>query len=182
MGFVWYTIGVRKFCRVNSSALDAANYLLQLAKQDGEVLDAITLQKLLYYAQCWSLRDGYRLFDDDVEAWKHGPVVRSVYKAYSGAAKIVPPESPFIELTPDQMDLIQAVWAARKGVHGFTMSRAIHQDPSSAWSKARESLPATAESRQRLSLQDMAEDAERIELAAQQRLRDLWKDAERYQS
>jgi uncharacterized phage-associated protein len=42
------------------------------------------LQKLLYYAQAWYMveNDGNPLFSDDIEAWKYGPVVRTVYDEY----------------------------------------------------------------------------------------------------
>lgn len=43
-------------------------------------LTNLKLQKLLYFAQAKHLRDtGEPLFDDDIEAWKYGPVVRGVY-------------------------------------------------------------------------------------------------------
>jgi uncharacterized phage-associated protein len=39
------------------------------------------LQKILYYCQAWSLVwDDGRLFDDPIEAWANGPVVRDVWE------------------------------------------------------------------------------------------------------
>jgi len=39
------------------------------------------LQKLLYYAQAWSLVwEESPLFPDEIEAWINGPVVRAVYE------------------------------------------------------------------------------------------------------
>lgn len=53
---------------------------------DYEVYDGIThlkLQKLLYNAQGVSLAiNDEPLFEDDLEAWDHGPVVRNVYDAF----------------------------------------------------------------------------------------------------
>lgn len=41
------------------------------------------LQKLLYYVQAWTLAyTGKRYFNDDIEAWLHGPVVPDVYHKY----------------------------------------------------------------------------------------------------
>ena len=73
---------------VKTSALDAANFILVLAEKENAPIDPITLQKILFFCQCWSLHDGKRLFDDPVEAWKNGPVVPSVWKAYSGSSNI----------------------------------------------------------------------------------------------
>ena len=38
------------------------------------------LQKLVYYAQAWNIAVNHTLlFDDDFEAWVHGPVIRELY-------------------------------------------------------------------------------------------------------
>lgn len=43
------------------------------------VMEAMKLQKLVYYAQAWSLAwDGAPLFSEPIEAWDYGPVVPSV--------------------------------------------------------------------------------------------------------
>ena len=41
------------------------------------------LQKLCYYAQAWYVTIKNKpLFEDDIEAWVHGPVVPSLYSQY----------------------------------------------------------------------------------------------------
>lgn len=51
-----------------------------------EVYEGIThlkLQKLLYYAQGLNLAiNGEKLFSENIEAWKHGPVISEIYNAY----------------------------------------------------------------------------------------------------
>lgn len=43
------------------------------------------LQKLCYYAQSWHCALLKRpLFDDEIQAWVHGPVVPSLYSSYAG--------------------------------------------------------------------------------------------------
>lgn len=45
------------------------------------------LQKLLYYVQAWTLvLYGKKAFNDDIEAWVHGPAIPSVYRAYKDFA------------------------------------------------------------------------------------------------
>lgn len=51
----------------------------------GEPITTWKLQKLVYYAQAWYLADtGSTLFDDPIEAWKDGPVVRSLFEQHQG--------------------------------------------------------------------------------------------------
>ena len=66
-------------------ARDIAQYLLV---EFGD-MSPMKLQKVLYYCQAWSLVwDGKRLFDDPIEAWVKGPVVRDVWVQNRGATSI----------------------------------------------------------------------------------------------
>ena len=63
--------------------LDIAAYIIQLSNEIGEPLTNMKLQKLLYYAFSWyAVEKNKPLFDENIMAWKYGPVVVSVYKAY----------------------------------------------------------------------------------------------------
>lgn len=73
------------------SALQVANTIIRRSIEQGRIVDQLKLQKLLYLAQGISLAvRGKPLFDDQIEAWQYGPVVRSVYRAAKkhGAAPI----------------------------------------------------------------------------------------------
>lgn len=59
-----------------------ANWFLDRAELDGEPLTAMKLQKLIYVAHGWSLAFGKPLVHEAVEAWKWGPVFRSVYREF----------------------------------------------------------------------------------------------------
>ena len=50
----------------------------------GELITHLKLQKILYYAQADYLVEnkGIPLFEEPIEAWQYGPVVRSVYDKY----------------------------------------------------------------------------------------------------
>lgn len=108
-----------KFQSYNVSVQEVADYIL--CKTDIEAEDYISnlkLQKLLYYCQGFVLAlTGKTLFDNDILAWEHGPVVKEmydVYKAY-GAQEIMPkdryPENYFDDLkTDDIADIIDEVW------------------------------------------------------------------------
>ena len=62
-----------------------ARYFLWLSvESEPTPLTQLHLHKLLYYAQGWSLAAwGERLFDEAIQAWRHGPVVPSVYPSFA---------------------------------------------------------------------------------------------------
>ena len=65
------------------NSLSVANYFLDHAKQRGEGLTPMKLQKLVYYAHGWHLAlKNEPLIDEQVEAWAYGPVIRSLYREF----------------------------------------------------------------------------------------------------
>jgi uncharacterized phage-associated protein len=80
---------------------DVASYFLSLVEEDsGDSVSNLKLQKLMYYAQGYHLAMHNRpLFGEQIEAWQHGPVVRSLYRSLKqhGAEPIPPAEH-----VPDQ--------------------------------------------------------------------------------
>lgn len=65
--------------------LDVASYIL--AKKGP--MTAMKLQKLVYYAQVWSLVwDEALLFRNRIEAWANGPVAPTLYRAHRGKFKV----------------------------------------------------------------------------------------------
>lgn len=72
------------------NALDVARWFIyknfceqQEEYSDVEGISNLKLQKLLYYAQgCYLALYDEPLFDDDILAWKHGPVVENIYYEY----------------------------------------------------------------------------------------------------
>jgi len=63
------------------TVFDVAAYIL---KKLGPI-SAMKLQKLVYYCQAWSLVwDEKELFEEQIEAWANGPVVRDLYNAHRG--------------------------------------------------------------------------------------------------
>jgi uncharacterized phage-associated protein len=67
------------------NVFDVAKYILQ--KQGS--MTTMKLQKLVYYSQVWSIVwDGEKLFNQKIEAWACGPVVRELYNVHKGQFKI----------------------------------------------------------------------------------------------
>lgn len=67
-----------------ASAKEVARYFLAVQDEGaGERITHLKLQKLLFYAQGYHLAlYGEPLFNEPVEAWDHGPVVRPVWDTY----------------------------------------------------------------------------------------------------
>jgi uncharacterized phage-associated protein len=70
------------------SACDIAKYVITLANKYDDEITQLKLQKLLYYIQGTYLgAGGYAVFDDEMLAWKHGPVVHAVWQQYKDCGK-----------------------------------------------------------------------------------------------
>ena len=64
-------------------AIKIANYFLKLAEKKDKPVSPLKLQKLLYFAHGWYLAfERKPLLKERIEAWRHGPVVRSVYDEF----------------------------------------------------------------------------------------------------
>jgi uncharacterized phage-associated protein len=65
------------------SCFDVASYFIDLANQTEATVSNLKLQKLVYYAQAWYLAiHGTPLFEEDFQAWVHGPVIPVLYQKY----------------------------------------------------------------------------------------------------
>jgi uncharacterized phage-associated protein len=113
------------------------------------------IQKLAYYAHAWSLavRDK-PLFDEDIEAWPWGPVVRNLYFSFRkfGRDPIREPATeprrvgpgwldvrfvvPSVTDGPDR-DFVRAVWDSHKALTGIQLSNATHA-PGEPWTIIRD--------------------------------------------
>ena len=65
------------------TANTVADYFLALANECEEPITNMKLNILVYYTQAWCLAVFDRpLFADEIEAWVHGPVLRTLYNTY----------------------------------------------------------------------------------------------------
>ena len=65
-------------------AMDVAKYIVTKSTEIGYPVTNLKLQKLLYFTQGLSLSVfGKPAFNDEIEAWRYGPVVPSVYSTFS---------------------------------------------------------------------------------------------------
>ena len=60
-----------------------AEYYIAIANTTGDLLTNLKLQKLVYYTQAWHLAFFDKpIFDDDFQAWVHGPVLADLYHQF----------------------------------------------------------------------------------------------------
>lgn len=93
-------------------ALEVAKYIVQEALHRESPVSNLKLQKLLYFVQGVSLAlNNVPAFEDDIVAWKYGPVVEDVYYAYSmyGANDIIIPFEVDVNLTEKLKHVINLV-------------------------------------------------------------------------
>lgn len=83
-----------------------ANFFLDLAKSEGKPLDQMQLQKLVYYANGWHLAiKGKRLINEQVEAWRYGPVIPSLRESFRDYGD-QPIDAPASYLLPTRRGMI----------------------------------------------------------------------------
>lgn len=116
------------------------------------------LQKMLYYAQGWSLALLRRpLFFQPIQAWKHGPVVREVYHAFQGKSNGIDLEEigmPDRDLPDVENRLLRLVWEEYIRYTPGQLRARTHQEK--PWLEARGNLPDDAYSDAVISQETMA--------------------------
>ena len=145
------------------NAMDIARCLAELgydaeSPEESAQMSLLRLQKFLYYCQGWSLALlGEPLFHQPIEAWKHGPVVREVYKQLAGRRSGIAPDElgePCEAMPQHVQQLLQMVWRQYNGYRPKELVEMTHREP--AWIEARNGSPADAASSTPLSLETMA--------------------------
>lgn len=113
----------------------------------GEAVTHLKVQKLLYYAQAWHLL-AYKtpLFEEDMQAWSHGPVAPTVYKEFKDSSwNAIPPfegEGDLSDLGEDSTSILRQVL----NIYGdFSAKRLEHMTHAEApWKITRGDLPPEA--------------------------------------
>lgn len=125
------------------SVLDVADYFLNLANNEDDETDLISnlkLQKLVYYAQGFSLAlSNTPLFSEEIEAWNHGPVTPVLYqnKKKHGPDAIPPnPDFDASIFTDDQQEILNEVYEVYGQFSAWKLRNMTHEE--SPWSKNKE--------------------------------------------
>ncbi len=131
---------------------DVAAYILKKK----ETMTTMKLQKLIYYSQAWSLVwDEKPLFEEKIEAWANGPVVRNLFDYHRGMYEIseMPIGNPRL-LDQNQQETVDAVleyYGHRSAQWLIDLSHM--EDP---WIHARKGLPPLERGNRVIPLDAMA--------------------------
>lgn len=120
-------------------------------------MDAMQLQKLLYYVQAWHLAiTDEPLFSDQIKAWADGPVVPAVWHARKDRATRRAAAQDVDGISLDEMtsNLIDLVMTAYGSMSGEELSALTHVER--PWLEARGDLPEGAEGRTPISTEAIA--------------------------
>ena len=115
-------------------ANDVAAYIL---RNQGS-MPAMKLQKLVYYSLAWSLVwDDEPLFEETIEAWANGPVIRELYDAHRGRFSVSSiPNGDSDLLDRDQRETVDAVLQFYGDKSSQWLSDLTHME--APWRDARE--------------------------------------------
>lgn len=140
------------------TALAVADYFIYKANSSNKKISNKKLQKLLYYAQAWSLvllQD--KLFDEKIEAWVHGPAIKRVYDKYKifGFNPITKDVAvSVIESIPSKTQaLLDNVWSVYGDLDAEYLEMLTHSEV--PWQEAREGLQNSESSESEISLTTM---------------------------
>lgn len=129
-----------------------ANYFLERAEDDGIPMSPLKLIKLVYIAYGWNIAlTSKKLFDEDIEAWQHGPVIPSLYHEFkhfksksidewaehfdmdTGEACV-----PHVNASDTETNLVLSkVWAAYSRFSAWALREKTHEDDG-PWKKVYE--------------------------------------------
>jgi uncharacterized phage-associated protein len=125
-------------------------FLCQVDRDAGDSITHKKLQKLVYYAQAWSLAlNGRPLFNDELQAWRHGPVPRDLFDSFSGngwQALPLPDQDKCSAcnrlIADDDVALLEEVIEIYGGLTASRLEALTHNEE--PWLEARAGLPLEA--------------------------------------
>lgn len=126
-------------------ALDIAKYIIARCAENGAPVSNLKLQKILYFVLGeYHKQTGCWLFNEDVLAWRLGPVVRSVYDEYSpyGASAIYIYDPYEADVAPEDRAIIDAEIDHRRQQTAGKLVDEAHR-PGGAWDSVYNGLNQT---------------------------------------
>lgn len=138
-------------------AIDIGRYFIYRSNQLGKPITNKKLQKLVYYSQAWSLvLNDKKLFNEKIEAWVHGPAIRSLYGVYKdfGFNPIQENvELSSLKLTPKVKKLLNEIWRVYGNRDARYLELLTHSE--SPWREAREGLQSSENSENEITNKSM---------------------------
>lgn len=144
------------------TADDITDYLLSKeTKLSGEGITNLDVQNILYFAQGWHLAiKGERLFQEELRAWVHGPVVPEVYFRLAQYERDPIPVTevrgdPVLDLPEAVRTFLDQIWTKYSAYRTGKLVELTHEQ--APWKNARGDIEARQKSETPLSTSDMME-------------------------
>ena len=143
-----------------ASVFDVAAYILDKRG----AITTMKLQKLVYYAQAWSLVwDDSPLFSEPIQAWANGPVIPALYFSHQGQYQISSCEGKPGNLTDSQKETVDSVLKFYGDKTSQWLSDLTHREE--PWLIAREGLSLGERGGKEITLNSLLEYYSKISLA-----------------
>ena len=144
------------------TATQIADWILSHVNIDaGDTISPLKLQKLLYYCQAWHYTIFRKpLFNEDIQAWAHGPVVPSQYKRFANIQRyeIIDIRNIILStivLPTDSRELLEEVMDIYAEHTAYYLEQLTHKER--PWAETRGDLPDYMASDKVISLDLMYE-------------------------
>ena len=127
-------------------SLDVARYIVTYFQQREDLITQLKLQKLLYYVQGWHLAFFDKpAFNEEFQAWIHGPVNYEVYQEYRDYQwRPILEEQPDANLNDQLKELTNKVMEVYGTDSAIELELRTHREQ--PWIIARKGLPEDANS------------------------------------
>lgn len=100
--------------------------------EQGELISNLKLQKLLYYMQGFHIAVfDAKLFENDIEAWQYGPVVRDMYfhfKEFGKSSITLTDDATIAEMTDEEEELFNEVLAEYSQFSAIKLMNMTHDE------------------------------------------------------
>lgn len=130
-----------------------SKYIIHEMKKNNIDINHLKLQKLLYYIQVWNLVFLEKeIFEEDFEAWLHGPVARVIWDEYKEKSILMDnieleEEEISLNVTEEQKEIIDDVLDSYGTKTGYHLEMLTHQEQPwiTAYEKGRNTIISKTE-------------------------------------
>lgn len=113
--------------------IDVSRYVINYLNKKSYPVNHLKLQKLLYYIEAWyTVFTGCNMFNEQIEAWQHGPVIRKVWDYFKGQSilynNLKISESFELNASKEQIEIINDVLDEYGDKTGYYLETLTHSE------------------------------------------------------
>jgi len=117
------------------------------------IVSHLVIQKLVYFSFLEGLKNDLLLFSETFQAWKYGPVLRSVFDEMTNCSDL---DVMFAQVSAlrrsEVIQLLENAYQSNKSLSTWDLVDKSHYGP---WQKARDNLPTEETSTQEIELKEL---------------------------